>query len=380
MKQIAIVSEMLGPMSDHEIQTHCVFINKCPVHVALIETDDILFDPNDDANADRALVRKTAFSVNFRDTGLVLQSSLFFKKNPHHLTYFPIGSEFVAEVLAIGKNVTHISVGDRVIPNCAIVYNKWVTVSGVSTNNASKELEIFPGHRLIRIPDTMSDEVAAGFSIGAQTSYSMIRRAQIQEGENVMVTAGTSNTSLFLIQALLNMHVNLHVLTSSVNAVNYLKQLGVKQVYRLDVNKPREEVVTMLKTYTDETGGMDVVFDPFFDIYFLKILPSIAPFGRYISCGLQNQHPLLEIDAGKKEPLVEENGFAVGTHLMLNNISVIGNCLGKDIDMENALKDFSEGKLNVQIDSVFYTHQIPDFFAKSYSAVSRFGKVIMKYA
>ena len=40
-------------------------------------------------------------------------------------------------------------------------------------NHASKEFQIFHKAKLTKIPDSMPDETAASFSIGAQTTYAV---------------------------------------------------------------------------------------------------------------------------------------------------------------------------------------------------------------
>lgn len=40
------------------------------------------------------------------------------------------------------------------------------------------------------------------FSLSAQTAYSMVRKANLNKGDNVLVTAATSNTSLSVIERL----------------------------------------------------------------------------------------------------------------------------------------------------------------------------------
>ena len=63
---------------------------------------------------------------------------------------------------------------------------------GLPGNNLSRELEIIPAAKLARIPDNMSDVEAAAFSIGAQTTFSMVRKLAIAAGSIV-----TFRTSFF---------------------------------------------------------------------------------------------------------------------------------------------------------------------------------------
>ena len=67
------------------------------------------------------------------------------------------------------------------------------------------------------------------------------------------------------------------------------------------------------------------------------------------------------------------------TIAMINNIQIIGNCLGQTDDLANAIQDYIAGKLPVVIDSICSGDQISDFFTRTYHAKDRFGKVIYRY-
>ena len=129
-----------------------------------------------------------------------------------------IGSEFVGEVAAVGADVTGLALGDRVMGD-----NHYIGAGdagrdyaeGVPTNAASQEYQVFHPAKLIAVPPEMPDEVAAAFSIGAQTAYSMVRKLALPYGGHVLVTAARSNTSLFVISALKQLGVNVYATSTS---------------------------------------------------------------------------------------------------------------------------------------------------------------------
>lgn len=77
-----------------------------------------------------------------------------------------------------------------------------VSHPGLSTQRASAELQVHQRAKLMKIPAAMPLAEAAAFSVGAQTAYSIIRRLAPARGAHIAVTAASSNTSLFLIKAL----------------------------------------------------------------------------------------------------------------------------------------------------------------------------------
>ncbi|MFV0571938.1 MAG: hypothetical protein ACK5M1_05840 [Xanthomarina gelatinilytica] len=64
---------------------------------------------------------------------------------------------------------------------------------------------------------------------------------------------------------------------------------------------------------------------------------------------------------------------------MINNISIIGNCLGIENDGLKALNDLKNGKFNIIIDSVFSKNQENLFLERTFNSNSRFGKVVYTY-
>ena len=76
----------------------------------------------------------------------------------------------------------------------------------------------------------MPDDIAAGFSIGGQTTYGMIRRLDLHEGDAVLVTAAKSNTSLIAIAALKNQPVEVYGLSTSDRHANDLAALGLREL------------------------------------------------------------------------------------------------------------------------------------------------------
>lgn len=376
MKQVVVCNEKLKNAKQN---LHCIdriSMDGVDITVALLETDTISFIPDAPENKNLVLVRKKAFSLNYRDKALIFKSSLYCNQQHERLCYFPIGSEFVGEVAATGEGVTTLSVGDRVIGNGAYPYSGYDGArAGLPTNNASKEYELFHYGKLIKIPDTMPDEVAAGFTIGGQTIGSIIRRMNLRGGENILITAGTSNTSLFAINTLQSKGVNVYVLTTSACFTDQLNRMGVQQVFVLDKTLSLIQNEKFLKVFNG-LKGFDSVIDPFYDLYLGKVIPFIKPCGSYYTCGLYDQY-LADIDG--KFTASKNNYNVIMNTTLVNNISIIGNCLGSTQDLETSVDRYHVDKLNVVVDSVFDGYNVADFLDRTYNQKERFGKVIYQY-
>lgn len=312
--------------------------------------------------ADAALIRKKAFSLNYRDRRLMLQAALAVAPGQ----FYTVGSEFAGEVVAIGSNVRDLAVGDRVIGNGNYPHAEAPDVRpGLPTNHGSKEFQALHASKLMRAPDSLTDDVAAAFAVGAQTAYSMIRRLELQSGAKVLVTAARSNTSLFAIQALRHRDVRVFACTTSTQAKERLLGLGVESVLQ-----PAE-----VSDVSALIGGFDAVIDPFLDLYLPGATEWMRHGARYITCGIFEQtRGLAKQDAAT--PLSRGFDFA---SLIVKNLVVMGNCLGTTEDLKAALDDFDQGRLSVTIDSVFGHGEERPFLERSFHHPDRFGKVVYRY-
>lgn len=343
------------------------------VNFGLIHTKEPEFKRHDPENEFMVWVKIKAFSCNYRDKSLILKAAT----NNLAKSFYIVGSEFVGEIVDLGTGVTELKLGDRVIGDGCYPHAKAEGIRpGLPTNNGSKEYQKFHQAKLVKIPPEMPDYVAAAFPIGGQTSYSMIRKLDLQPGENVLVTAAKSNTSIFTINALKKYDVNVYALTTSMQFADELKQMGVKELIKIDPQQSsileNDRVATIVKAI----NGFDCVIDPFFDLYLGKVIKAIAMEGRYITCGVYDQY------SHYTQHDFEYYGSGLGeilTYALVNNIKIIGNCVGYTEDLHQAIADYQSGKLKIAIDSVFDAEYIKDFFQRTYNDKQRFGKVICQY-
>lgn len=375
MRNISICGSKLQHSLTLPNIVQAMHIDGIDVFCGLIHTKESEFDANVPKNKFNVLVKKRAFSCNYRDKNLILKTAVHVPEE----RFYTVGSDFVGEVVALGTEVTEFQVGDRVIGNNSYPDSGVVgLLPGVPTNNASKEYQSFHQAKLLKIPPEISDECAAAFSIGGQTTYSMIRKLDIEPGANVVVTAAKSNTSLFVINALKQHNVNLYATSTSRHFEQELKEMGVKQL--IQVNPDDDDWLTspdMLHIY-QETGGFNYIIDPFFDLHIGKVISLFVPGfgGKYITCGLYEQYSQLTGNEFQYHGLQFSQILAT---MIVNNIDLIGNCLGTTKDLQQAIQDCATGRFPVVVDSVFTGNQIKDFFERTYNAKERFGKVIYRY-
>jgi NADPH:quinone reductase-like Zn-dependent oxidoreductase len=352
------------PLEEIEIEGY-------PVRCGFVAVSDVAFEP---AGANRldALLEVTAFSCNYRDKSLILRAAT----SPSERGAYVIGSELAARVLAVGSEVDTLELGDRVMVDGFFGFEErpW----GLPTNHASRSLQALPARKLMRVPESMSDEEAAAFSIGGQTSFSMIRRAGVGPGSEVLVTAGTSNTSLFLLQAARHAGATVSVTTTSVGAAERLRGFGAEHVFVLDPDGPRFDRAEGVGDYAKEVGGFAAVLDPYFDLYLERSVPVLATFGVYVSCGLERQFPSRsEVLGGlARRPVLHDDVLAAA---LSRNVSIVANCLGSTADLERAVGAFAAGEIRVELDCVMRAESAAAFLSRTYCERDRLGKVVWRY-
>lgn len=297
------------------------------------------------------------------------------KKGDLYFSY--LGSEFVGEIIDVGPNVKNFNIGDTVIPNISYPSKRKDYMAGLPSNNASSRLEIFNSNKLIKIPENfhISDEILAAFPIAGFTSYGMIKKV-LKPKAKVLITAARSNTSLAIINYLKNKNVEIYVMTSNSKFNNEFLKLGVSKVFVVDLNLNDFKENNDFKNVIDTIGGFDIIIDPFFDIYLPRVIDLIRMNGKYITWGLYSQFPNSEKNKYKG---MGKTFHQIMIKAMINNISIIGNCLGIENDGLKALNDLKNGKFNIIIDSVFSKNQENLFLERTFNSNSRFGKVVYTY-
>lgn len=356
---------------NHSLAT--IEIDGVEVTAGVIITREPTFKAQAPENRLNVLVKIKGFSCNYRDLNMIFAAV---KKGAPN-SYFAVGSDLTGEIIEIGNGVTRFKVGDRVISDNHYSGQETSGVrEGVLTNQASKEYQVFHQDRLSKIPDEMPDEVAAAFSIGAQTTYSMLRKLELRPGSKILVTAAKSNTSLFAIQALRQRQVQVYATSTSRCFESELLSLGVRELIQIDPCARSFLTNEQMQRIISEHGQFEYVFDPYYDLHLHKALEVMGHGARYITCGFLDQY--------KKGIGTETLNQSPGVRLtmcgiMSRNLQIFGNCIGTTADLNQALEDYQRGTFRVTIDSGFSGDDVGNFFHRTYSARDRFGKVVFLY-
>jgi len=145
------------------------------------------------------------------------------------------------------------------------------------------------------IPDDLPAEDAAGILVTYHTAHvSLIRRANLQPGEWVLVHAGAGGTGSAAIQIAASCGANVIATSRSPEKTQVMRELGAD----VAINSAQEDFVDVVMEATAGKGA-DVILDPVGGETFRRSLDCIAFEGRLIpvgwASGIPSQLDLLQL-------------------------------------------------------------------------------------
>jgi len=218
--------------------------------------------PEPTAKAGEAVVRIKAAALNFFDT-------LIIAGKYQHKPPFPFSpaSEFAGVVESVGAGVTDLAPGDRVM--------------GSTGWGAARELIAAPAMQLIKLPDALDFDRAAGLTvIYSTTLYGLRERGQLKPGETLVVLGASGGTGLAAIEIGKIMGARVIACASSEEKLKFARAHGADET----VNYATDDLRDALKRLGG-TRGIDVVYDPVGGAYAEPAVRSLGWEGSYLVIG-----------------------------------------------------------------------------------------------
>lgn len=214
-------------------------------------------------------LRHTAIGVNFIDTyhrtGLYPLPSL-----PHG-----IGQEGAGVVEALGEGVTELSVGDRVA---------YAIAGGAGAYCTARNL---PADRLVRLPEEVSDEVAAAVLLKGMTAEMLVRRVYpVKAGQTVLLHAAAGGVGLIACQWLAHLGATVIGTVSTEAKAELARAHGCHH----PVVYTDSSFVEAVKQLTNGEG-VPVVFDSVGKTTFMDSLDCLAARGMFVGFGNASGKP-----------------------------------------------------------------------------------------
>jgi NADPH:quinone reductase-like Zn-dependent oxidoreductase len=303
--------------------------------------------PSPEAKGRGVKVRVKAAGLNFPDT-LIIEGKYQLKPN---MPFSP-GGEMAGEVIEVGDKVTRFKVGDR--------------VAGLTGYGAFAEEVIVPEQNLLPVPDGMSDEKAAAFTMVYGTSYYALKqRGNLQPGETLLVLGASGGVGLATVELGKAMGAKVIAAASSPEKLAVAKDAGADEL----INYTEEPLKDAVKKLT-HSKGVDVIYDPVGGDFTEQALRAMAWNGRHLIIGF----------AAGDIPKIPAN------LTLLKGCSVVGVFWGSFTQREpeasaqnmmELMKLYSEGKIDPKISAVY---EFEDY-AKALGALTErkaTGKVVLK--
>lgn len=219
------------------------------------------YDPGSPGRGE-ALIRQTAIGLNFLD--VYYRSGLY--PPPNGLPLIP-GGEAAGVVAEVGEGVDWLKPGDRIA---------YTTPLG-----AYCEERVIAADRLVKLPDAISDEQAAGMMLKGLTAQYLLRRTfKVKEGDTILFHAAAGGVGLLAGQWAKHLGATVIGTAGSPEKAALAKSHGFDHV----INYRDQDFVAQVK---DITGGKlcDVVYDSVGKDTFPGSLDCLKPLGTFVSFG-----------------------------------------------------------------------------------------------
>ena len=217
--------------------------------------------------ADEALVEIAACGVNYLD--IYYRSG--FHWGGHHgrtLPYIP-GAEGAGTVLAVGRGVSEVRVGDRV-------------AYGISNGQGSyADLAVVPERHLVPVPEAVDLRAAAAAMLQGMTAHYLTRDTYpAGPGDTVLVHAAAGGTGLLLVQMAKMSGARVFGTVSTPEKARIAEEAGADAV----IDYTSRDFAAEARRLTDGRG-VNVVYDSVGKTTFEKSLDALAPRGCMVVFG-----------------------------------------------------------------------------------------------
>jgi len=273
-----------------------------------------------------------AAGINFPD--LLVIAGMYQLKTPPP---FVPGNELAGTISAIGDGVTRFAVGDKVI--------------ATPTGGAFAEKCTVNENLAYPLPNQLSFEQGAGFTVTYSTSYHALKQcARLQAGETLLVLGAAGGVGTTAIEIGKAMGARVIAAASTDEKLEFTRSVGADET----INYTDQSLNDAVKELTDGAGA-DVVYDPVGGEIAQLALRATAWHGRYLVVGFASG----EIPKFPANLVLLKEASIVGVwygtwsarnpQLQLQNIR----------DMESMIAD---GKLNPRVTETFALDDFKDAF------------------
>jgi NADPH:quinone reductase-like Zn-dependent oxidoreductase len=228
------------------------------------------------ATDNEVLVKVRATTVNRTDSGLRAAKPFInrFVTGLRRPRVTVLGNEFAGEVEAVGRDVTSFKVCDRVFG-----YN------GTRFGAHAEYVAMPEDGSLATMPANVTYEEAAASTEGSHYALSLIRKAKIRSGQDVLVNGATGAIGSAAVQLLKHLGANVTAVCDTEH-VELVRGLGAGRV-----------IDYLAEDFTKDEQTYDIVLDAVGKSSFGRCKRLLKPGGIYLSSDLGplSQNPILAL-------------------------------------------------------------------------------------
>jgi len=204
-----------------------------------------------------------------------------------------LGVDAVGEVVELGKGVTNVQIGDRVIPAAGFTLNPAddrnrplansasFVVPGVHLWGAYAQYMEVPARWTVKDETGLSPEEVATLPVVLGTSVRAVKQVGgVKAGDRVLVTAGASGSGSMHIQVAKALGAQVAATVRDDVKGEYVKSLGADLV----INIRNENLAEKVKAWSGGQGA-DVAIDNVGGDEFSQVIDAVRPFGIIVAYG-----------------------------------------------------------------------------------------------
>ena len=277
--------------------------------------------PTPEPGPNEALIKHEAIGLNFID--------VYFRTGLYKAPNMPliIGQEGAGTVLAVGANVSHVAVGDR------------VAYAGPLGGYATER--VVQADRLVKLPDNISFQTGAAMMLQGMTAQYLLRRTyQVKSGDTIVVHAAAGGVGLIMCQWAK------HIGATVIGVVSNETKAALAHANGADHTVIGHATLAAEVKRITKGAMVPVVYDSVGKDTFAASIDSLAPLGLMASYG----------SASGPVPAVELSLLAAKGSLFLTRPTLV-TYTAKRADLERAAAELFDvvgnGAVKIQINQTF---------------------------
>jgi zinc-binding alcohol dehydrogenase/oxidoreductase len=308
------------------------------------------------AGENEAIVKIHSAALNHRD--------LWIRKGQYAGLKYPIilGSDGSGVVIATGTNSDAHWIGKEVIIYPALNWGAEQShqhpenfkILGLPDDGTFAEFVKIPASNLALKPKHLSFEEAAALPLAGLTAYrALIKRANLQNGEKVLITGIGGGVALFALQYAKATNADIYVTSGDEGKIAKAITLGAAA----GANYKNENWIEILQT---QAGSFNVIIDGAAGNGLDNLLNLAKPGGRIVLYGATKGNP----------------SNITARRIFWKQLNVLGSTMGSPADFKEMIDFVEKNKIKPVIDNIFSFENGEDAMQRMNNS-HQFGKIVI---